>query len=656
MIDFRLLKITLFNFACYYGENILDFTSKSDKNIFLFKLPNGYGKTSLFHAIKWGFYGEKIDYFKDSDKMNIKDFLNDRLDPKKDKFFVEIMFEYDKHNYELKRTFSPSSGAYSIMTLVRDGRAIKEEEAIDELNQIIPENFADFFMFDGEQLSRFMASQREFHFLQSIHQLLGLKQIEVLRDDLLVLHKRYDDKFLEQKTTNKEVSGKKELISGLVREITNFELQIKNHKEVIEQNEETLEKLKEKQSSYADLPKIANEIDKIAMKQEEITKEITTIKNNIERSSKYLFTIFIEQDLNNQITENDDRLKELIEICGLSDTEAEKQSSREDIIKKSIPKCDVCGHKLSDFEVETVKDELKKIKDSLGVFGENKEERDNIKNENTLFNSFLSELELNDFINMIDSLQENIFLYEQLETKRKELRKESQKEKYGSFSKISTEISSLEAENNTKLERISTLSQKVYLTNKNKEEITNEIIRLGHDDKATSRTNNVLALISKYIGLLNQTLDLGKISKREKILKKSNELFSQITNKPEEYGGIDFKDDESYEFIIKTNDARKVTNPSKGEKQVLAMSFLLGLNQYTGKNNIILMDTPVASLDDIHSASIGKALSNLNNQVIFLAQPQELSGDIYSNMKSSIAKEFKVERKGYKSEFKEVKI
>jgi DNA sulfur modification protein DndD len=146
---------------------------------------------------------------------------------------------------------------------------------------------------------------------------------------------------------------------------------------------------------------------------------------------------------------------------------------------------------------------------------------------------------------------------------------------------------------------------------------------------------------------------MGTQSKREKIIKKSNEMFMEITNKPDEYRGIEFEDDQSYSFVIITKDGKRVTNPSKGEKQVLAMSFLLGLNQYTGRNNVILMDTPVASLDEVHSAGIGESLAKLKNQVIFLAQPQELSGKIYKNMKPSIAEEFIVERQDYKSTIKE---
>jgi len=153
-------------------------------------------------------------------------------------------------------------------------------------------------------------------------------------------------------------------------------------------------------------------------------------------------------------------------------------------------------------------------------------------------------------------------------------------------------------------------------------------------------------------------LELGVESKREKILEHSNEVFKAITNKPDEYLKIEFEAPESFSFVVIYADGRKVNmnNISKGEKQVLAISFLIGLNQYTGRSNVILMDTPVASLDDIHSAGLGKTLSQIKNQIIFLAQPQELQGDIYRNMKPAIAKEFVAQRRDYGSAFEEVEL
>jgi len=656
MIEFRLIKIRILNFACYYGENIIDFTSKSKNNIYLFKLPNGYGKTSLFHAIKWGFYGEKIEYFKDSDKIDLQDFLNDRLDPAEDSCFVEIFFEYGKNVYELKRTYHPSVKKTSFFSLSKNSREIFDiDNAQEELNQIIPENFADFFMFDGEQLSKFMTAQKEFNFRDSIHQLLGLKQLRVLRDDLKKLQARYDNKLIQQTATSKDVETRRKTIKSLLNDINNFELKINNMRKDISKNDKIKDGLEEHRLRYEKLPKVMENLAKIIGQQAKISSGITILKNKLEENSKNFFLKFIEDDMSDFIDKNDEKLSELKDICGLTDIQAETQSAKEEILKKSIPICDVCGHKLKKDEIKELSDEQKKIRDSLDIFDKNKKGRNLLMNENSHFQSFVEISKENDFQKYLDDLQEKTLKFDDLEKKRKELEKESHKEEYGSLAKINREISLIEEENTTKKAKIKLLEQKIKGSHRQKEELTKEIRRLGHDDKITNKTTSLSAYVAKLIRLLDDSLDMGTQSKREQILKKSNELFNQITNKPDEYQGLEFENEESYTFVIKTKDNRTVTNPSKGEKQVLSMSFLLGLNQYTGRNNVILMDTPVASLDDVHSAGIGEALSKLKNQVIFLAQPQELSGDIYSNMKKGIEKEFIVKREDFKSIIEEVK-
>ena len=52
------------------------------------------------------------------------------------------------------------------------------------------------------------------------------------------------------------------------------------------------------------------------------------------------------------------------------------------------------------------------------------------------------------------------------------------------------------------------------------------------------------------------------------------------------------------------------------------------------------MDTPLSKLDRIHSSNIGKALAQLDNQVLFLAQPMELSEDVMESISVSLAQKF----------------
>ena len=655
MIDFRLLRIRIFNFACYLGDNTIDLSSRSSKNIFLFNLPNGYGKTSLFHAIKWGFYGEKIDYFKDSDSVSTKDFLNDRLDPEEDLCFVEITFEYGKETYELKRTYKPSSSRESYFTLVKDGREIVAyEEKRECLDQIIPPNLADFFMFDGEQLSRFMVAQKELY-RDSVHQLLGLKQLRILKEDLEGLYVQWERKLTQLASSIEEVEERKRGIQNIEREIENRNLLINEIKTKIASDQKTRDGLDERRRAYQNLPDVMKQLNEVNDKQLALTREITHLKEQLEASSEHLFVSFIKADLKTHIERNNARIAELKEICGLSDTQAETQATKAAILKKSIPVCDVCGHKLDGEEVKSLQEEQRKIKESLHLFDINRKERDSLRNENNMFQDMLQVLKETDYSKLLDDLAEAQHKFEVSEKLKDKLNLESQKEKYGTFATINIEISSLDISKTKGEDKIKLLNVEISRLLDMKRELVNDIQRLGHDDKITRRIVAMTQYLAKLTKQLDETLDAGTQFKRDRILEKSNELFKQITNKPDEYAGLEFESDDSFAFVIKTKDGHIVTNPSKGEKQVRAMSFLLGLNQYTGRNSVIVMDTPVASLDDVHSAGIGKALSKLDNQVVFLAQPQELAGDIYKNMKSGIAREFIVERHDYSSTFKEVK-
>lgn len=657
MIEFKLNKIDVFNFACYYGSNTLDFTQKSDKNIFLFKLPNGFGKTSLFHAVKWGFYGEDVEFYKDSDKINVKDFLNDRLDSSKDVCAVEINFEYGADNYVLRREYRPSLKKHSTFSLSRNGEFIDDlDEAQEELNNIIPKNFADFFMFDGEQLSHFMSAQKELNFRDSIHQLLGLKQLRVLRDDLLKLQSRYEKELTQQKSTNKEVESMQNTIKSINRDIDGLEAKIDINNDVITNNIRLRDEFDEKRNRYAKLPDVMNKLNDTNDKILSISNDIMETRTSLDLRSKDLFIKFIQKDLDDYIEDNNERIQHLEDICGLDDLQAMRQAAKENMLKMSIPKCDLCGHRLTESETEKFNLEQEEIGHKLMMFEENKEERDALKDERVIFQNFLNRLDGFDFQTELYRLDENMSRLEGFEKTKGELKKESQREEYGSLAEINRHISFLEEENTSKDKDIKLFEKQIREYRKNKDSITRDIKKLGHDDTITFGTTERISHASRIATLLDDALEKGTKSKRNMILKRSNELFMEITNKPDEYGGIDFESDDSYAFVIKTKDDRTVKNPSKGEKQVLAMSFLLGLSQYTGRNNVIMMDTPVASLDDVHSAGIGKALSNLKNQVIFLAQPQELQGDIYKNMLPSVAEEYLVERNDYRSTFIEVEV
>ena len=103
--DFVLSRMKLHNYYLYKGDVTIDFSNKdASKNLFLFVFPNGGGKTSLYHAIKWGFYGNKFKYYKENKEMKPVNMINTYADENGEGFFVEIEFFVNGDKYRLRRT------------------------------------------------------------------------------------------------------------------------------------------------------------------------------------------------------------------------------------------------------------------------------------------------------------------------------------------------------------------------------------------------------------------------------------------------------------------------------------------------------------------------------------------------------------------------
>lgn len=648
MITFELNKIIIKNFACFEDENVIDLSSNSSGNIFLFNILNGHGKTSLFHAIKWGFFGEAIKYFKDADEVNPKDFLYDQL-PKEEQYMVKIFFRCGDDEYVLERTRSPRD-KFSKLKLNKNGRTV-DDYAVDEIFRVFPVNLADFFMFDGEQLSRFTIAQREINYKDSIYQLLGLKPIRSLKDDLKKLEKRYERELQELKSSNKEVNKLKKVVDSLNSEIENNNILIKKHKITISKNQEFIDRYKEEFKKFGKLPEIHERLKVLWDRNTKNIKEQQGIRERLKLNSQYFFVRFIKSDLETIIEQNRDNIEKLREISGLSEIQAKTQAAKEEILKKSIPICDVCGHELTPEESKKIKNEQEGLTKNLEVFRKNKLKSDDLLTENSLLNLCLDKLKGMDFQKELDRYCE---LDGQIDADKKEieaLQKEAGRGDFGDPDRIIRNISSLQKDNGELEQKIKGLDELNKGFKNKKDDKIKEIKKRGHGEKGTERISGKISRLTNLQDHLEEALEASTNDKRNKILKKSNELFLSITNKPEEYEGLQFESEDSFAFTIKYNDGTTAVNPSKGEKMVMALSFLLGLNQYTGRNNSIVMDTPVATLDEIHAAGIGTALSKLDNQVLFFAQPMELKGEISERLEPAITKRFKVER-----EFKVSKI
>lgn len=204
--EFKLLEIELHNIFNYRGRHVIDFRTDSKGNVFLFDIKNGGGKTSLFLAIKWAFYGfdSGVKYIKDGIKLTAEDFIN-QDERANGGFHARIRFLYDGKEMRLRRDCPDYRSDRTKLTLEVDGTYESDAVAKEYISQIIPPDYGDFFMFNGEILNDMVINQKSKEKVDGVLKLLGLKQLNDLRDILKTIKDGLDSDHYNNILKNNEL-------------------------------------------------------------------------------------------------------------------------------------------------------------------------------------------------------------------------------------------------------------------------------------------------------------------------------------------------------------------------------------------------------------------------------------------------------------------
>ena len=135
-------------------------------------------------------------------------------------------------------------------------------------------------------------------------------------------------------------------------------------------------------------------------------------------------------------------------------------------------------------------------------------------------------------------------------------------------------------------------------------------------------------------------------SRKSEIEEIASQFLKDITNAPDVYTGISL--DDAYRLHLKIKDHSTVPawerGPSAGQSQVIAHSFIAALNKFTAKEAPIIIDTPLARLDDVHAENIVRSYPHMGKQVIVLYQPRELDERLIEFIRPRISAEYEIKR------------
>ena len=639
-----LKEIKLINWRCYQNEKIslhIDFNQR----IQVIFGSNGYGKTSILQAITWCLYGSEVisnlelirgEYFNRATLQN-----NPNLE-----LSVELKFVCNNDIYQIKRTArrtlngkTPSIKGSTEARIYINGE--NKTDSREWIETLLPCSCREFFFFDGLEIKRYAQQTQTKEAREAIEKVLGIPEIKNLKKDTEKVITELSNKLDEVTKANHNLNKLQQERDQLQETIETKEDQLQVIQEEIQAAKQILESSKEK----------ARQVDVIREKLEQL-EDIEQRKNRQ------------KERLNNKEKE----IKSVFEKAPLalmrrlmSEVASDLQSTSINTVKRSgsveqlrkLLNSDIClcGKCLDEEAKQYIRSEIKRIEETS-----NNLNTESIK-QNDLGNK-LAALSQNNFPDIYqltlqrDQMEDELQEIEQTEAR---LRKETEGytlEDIDFWKKYEEQEEQLR-ETQRKYDR---LDSEIKDLNQNQKSKQNEIEKLASQDKKSGTISNQLKLARSLHKAVQELINWRIEERRQTIEEETTNVYRQVTNKPEEYKGIQIS--QEYKINVETWFG-KTLNPdtlSAGEKEVLAFSLIVGLNLASGATAPLVMDTPFGHLDIEHQKNIVKALPNFPSQVIILATDRDLPPHILDQLKPDIAQIYHIIRPEGKEDISSIEV
>lgn len=156
-------SITLNNFRQYRGENVINFSIDSERNVTVVLGVNTSGKTTLVQSFLWCLYG--VSSFKTKEILNSE--LANSLAPNTEtNASVKIVLVHDGKEYTIERSQTFTKGSFDSLRSFPPKLTINYKDDIgntqwvpdsekaktEVINSILSKDLSDYFFFDGERI------------------------------------------------------------------------------------------------------------------------------------------------------------------------------------------------------------------------------------------------------------------------------------------------------------------------------------------------------------------------------------------------------------------------------------------------------------------------------------------------------------------------
>jgi DNA sulfur modification protein DndD len=650
MIYFDQLKLN--NWISFYGNQPpLVFSKNDDKNITFILADNEVGKTSILRGVQWCMYGKTNDatkYKKHLERLNFQ-----AADELNYSYSVQIKLLFNNQNYIITRSAEIDSNLeLSEKNFNEDlicnieGKIYKDKKAQKEINEIFDLSGSRFYLFDGEMLDEYETllvsnnvSELSKKIKESIENLLQITPLKHARKSLLNITTAANTDYQDDEKNNT-------LSRDFAKKIKNIDIDIQsleNQKEAMEVQK--IKYIKSLNEANDVLAKNSSDRSQGERLEEIKSKLIPSLKKNIEECEEQLSqlskTSYLgivskisknnitklekEQDILNEkiIKSSKNKLYESL----LDDSNISKESR--DAIKVYI------SHSNSEDE-DSLSEEIYKIKSTIKSLQRLDSSSSNLGLQLKIYNDLAQARE-----NLLSLNTEKVNLIEAIGIDQSKIINDA-------LNNIKT-FSQLIAEINLSLneQRDGTIASQIKKLEENKAEL-NSSMPPDLGDKSLSAVK--LEISKKYSSFFHNLVeDMVKMSKND-IEVNANRIYQELR----EFKEIDDNDNDDTDLNLVINDnygigvnsGSKELIASAGGSQIVALSLIFSLRNILESQAPILMDTPMARLDNKYRKGLLEVAPNQGTQFILLVHDGEIDpgSELYNIIRPKIGKSYRLNK------------
>ena len=503
--------------------------------------------------------------------------------------------------------------------------------------------------------------------------ILGLKPIRKALEDLDNLKKSFDNELKNAIGNDSKLKEFKKEFEEIQRELTEKENKKREIVNLINQKQEKLRQLRAElaDSSSQEVKKLEDKRKQLEYKQERLLNDKKHLEKRLDDLSSNLHLLILRSILEDRIKEIEENLKNLEE----KKAKFNEIDAHIHMLKKLVSesKCPICGKLTLSSEISEYQRELEELLEHNRNIEKSKKEIENkYARYRTIYlrlNEKLNKIKKWDYNEIFDIRQKIRNINSELNAIKKDLEK------------LSDNLQTMGIKLVSALEQqISTLSGEISRYKKEKEDLEKIIARMKERKETLRNKIKILSAKGSPVDIINQkikTVDILKNAleeylneiiekRRNDLIKEATQIFLELTNKKEEYIGFEFSSDNNYRFQIIAKDESKpnMDTISYGELEIVALSFILGLNKYSHMKAPIITDTLFGRLSPYVQENLAKFFKDMDVQLILLVLKDSREGgkteidDIAPIFKEKIGNELLIirEQKNRVSTIKETTI